>query len=84
MTLIEVVPPRGLRSDEERISFKPNKEFLKYLNDRFRGFSEPVCHVTDSNYFNHKEWLLELDGDVSCHKYWVWDNIIYVTVYVEV
>lgn len=78
--------PRGRKRDTEEMLPRPdrNKDVIKKLEDRTRNLVSLVCHRNDMARFEHEEWLLAGDGDVSWHEYALVRDCIYVVIRMEV
>lgn len=82
---LELVRPRARPHDEKEMLPIParDRQIIKELKDRTINLVGMVCHRNDQARFEHQEWLLAGDRDVSWHTYFLVRDCIYSVVKVE-
>jgi hypothetical protein len=62
---------------------KVNEEVKAKIEKTTHNLVGVVCHRNDKARFENEEWLLDGDGDVSWHAYFLARDTIYSVVRVE-
>ncbi len=85
MIMLELVKPRARRHSVDDMLPKPpyNEKMMGQLNKGTKMVVSLVGHRNDVKRFEHQEWLLAGDGDVSSHDYYLVRDCIYSFARVE-